>query len=618
MINGGPILNYLFFDETVFDKYKVLTDFFSWKGERKGIVIDDNYYKVKGFGLSKIDMINAYYHIIMMLEALESADESIIRSKIINSIKNDFDNLLACSRVSNEWSKCVKTIVIYLAPLDIDAFLIDRIKKYNTEVEKETTKERPPISIKDFAYEIGDYHLYNSFDFRKALDWYYLINYEINLDIKKQIGIREESIAYLKVFLDNTDENDFDYKYIDGDLYEKYIFTLRILESNKSVSEKCDYTEEFLQRCKLIMSKTKSDIIKRTTFLMLSKVKEKSLLPYLVLLYNKKGNYEITKEKLERIIKSDNSFLLTQISHYIDNREKEGVLEISSVINLSAFLYLCIEIANELKVKELNNEIAYYTSKETFMYSLPSEAKDNDVIGNIAIMNTAYMNDPTEGKLIQKYIVDDYDWKAQINSREDLTANFTFAKCFTEKIDDLPMWEMYGDRAKGVCVVVDGNKLLNQDVTLYRICYVDLDAKTFIPKGINSQINNADLIKNDLSKLKKIYKQFEEDIYAKIALESFFSHISYLFKDKAYSYEQEVRIIDNYVIHNKKFRHTDEDPPKLYLLSDFKLPMTELIFGPKSENVSEQLPYMQEELEKACDIIGIKMPHISKSKIEYK
>ena len=49
---------------------------------------------------------------------------------------------------------------------------------------------------------------------------------------------------------------------------------------------------------------------------------------------------------------------------------------------------------------ELN--VAYYTSLETFMYMLPCDSQKENV-GKLALMNVAYMNDPSEGKILETY-----------------------------------------------------------------------------------------------------------------------------------------------------------------------------------------------------------------------
>lgn len=76
-------------------------------------------------------------------------------------------------------------------------------------------------------------------------------------------------------------------------------------------------------------------------------------------------------------------------------------------------------------------------------------------------------------------------------------------------------------------------------------------------------------------------------------------------------------------INSKRIRHTvvmnGENMPLLYVLSDIRVCIDELILGPKYKDAPWMLPYLQESLEKMCKEIGIKDPvKISYSAIEYR
>lgn len=64
------------------------------------------------------------------------------------------------------------------------------------------------------------------------------------------------------------------------------------------------------------------------------------------------------------------------------------------------------QIKQGLLVKEVDDDvdIAYYTSIDNLFLMLPCKAKKKEYIGKLAIMNISYMNDPNEGKTLQKFL----------------------------------------------------------------------------------------------------------------------------------------------------------------------------------------------------------------------
>lgn len=110
----------------------------------------------------------------------------------------------------------------------------------------------------------------------------------------------------------------------------------------------------------------------------------------------------------------------------------------------------------ELKAEGTEKKIAYYTSSEVFSYMLPVKCtgEKKDRLGKLTVMHLSYMNDPNEGQtLLQTVYGDQYD--AGKKDRKSLNVPYVFVKCFTPRVDYLPMWEMYGDHAKGCCLIID-------------------------------------------------------------------------------------------------------------------------------------------------------------------
>lgn len=107
-------------------------------------------------------------------------------------------------------------------------------------------------------------------------------------------------------------------------------------------------------------------------------------------------------------------------------------------------------------------EIAKYTSFETLIAILKS--------GKIRMNSIVSMNDKTETDFLGDVI---RNYKEEYEQEYDkyLFADKEFITSFTSKIDDLDMWRLYGDNARGVCMVFGRDAKKGDD--LYKIRYID-------------------------------------------------------------------------------------------------------------------------------------------------
>lgn len=281
-------------------------------------------------------------------------------------------------------------------------------------------------------------------------------------------------------------------------------------------------------------------------------------------------------------------------------------------------------ILEELRIDGDGGKISYYCSLSTFEFMLPEKCKGEreDDCGKLSIMNLSYMNDPNEGHILEKLLFSDIPVTSP-DDRIDARVPYAFIKCFTDKIDYLPMWQMYGDEGKGVCLVLDwkGEGALKESankVPLYRVCYIN---KYTTQNGFNvSGKDNPDidvkLINSVLHKLKSIFNRKDmRDAKENIEL---LGGISYLFKDNSYCYENEKRIMISYDTASKDFHHTNQYPPKLFVYSEKPVQLNEVILGPKVENIYDLVPYLEEEIDKMCEKTGKEIPMITYSRIDYK
>ena len=110
--------------------------------------------------------------------------------------------------------------------------------------------------------------------------------------------------------------------------------------------------------------------------------------------------------------------------------------------------------------------------------------------GKFSVMNTSYMNDPNEGLTIKRLL---YDGKLpqEESERQRIENPYIFIKCFTSMVDYLPMWQMYGNSGKGVCLVCKWEDSTNN---LYRVCYVGKSNNgTYAVKNDNPELANNDI-----------------------------------------------------------------------------------------------------------------------------
>ena len=111
----------------------------------------------------------------------------------------------------------------------------------------------------------------------------------------------------------------------------------------------------------------------------------------------------INRQNIFESIRKNHSKTLTPIREYI-NRVEENEQVFKNCFDLLKVRGYTKSIAEFLKRDNSDKtELAYYTSVDTFSYMLPSKAVDK-MLGRLSIMNIAYMNDPNEGKTLQKYL----------------------------------------------------------------------------------------------------------------------------------------------------------------------------------------------------------------------
>lgn len=120
------------------------------------------------------------------------------------------------------------------------------------------------------------------------------------------------------------------------------------------------------------------------------------------------------------------------------------------------------EITDPFLVKdEIDKEVVKYTSFQTLLATLIS--------GKMRINSIVGMNDKTETNFMID-IIKNFRESIEKEGDEYILANRKFITSFSGKKDDLNMWRLYGDNARGVCLVFSLKS--QQDSSLRKIKYV--------------------------------------------------------------------------------------------------------------------------------------------------
>lgn len=137
--------------------------------------------------------------------------------------------------------------------------------------------------------------------------------------------------------------------------------------------------------------------------------------------------------------------------------------------DLAAKCYLLKEDAERLLLEDKmpvrdvdTDEIAKYTTFEGLVAILQS--------GKIRMNSIVSMNDKTETDFLEDCIKN-YKEEYEQDYDKYLFADKEFITSFTTRIDELDMWRLYGDNARGVCMVFERKDKKNDG--LYKINYID-------------------------------------------------------------------------------------------------------------------------------------------------
>lgn len=319
----------------------------------------------------------------------------------------------------------------------------------------------------------------------------------------------------------------------------------------------------------------------------------------------------------------------------VDANEKTVLID--KVKKLLDAAYQCKYIKGLLKCKS-SQKVCYYTKFSSIRKMFKDKADSKDLVGKLPIMHIAYMNDPLEGKLLRKRVLG-YTQDNQVIKRQKATYPYVFAKCFTSRIDDLPMWETYGDHARGCCLIIDTKYKLNKNPYIthresdekyplfYNVCYMNCEETIgdYVLAKDNPDLSEhiVSIINGSIAKLKDLSSYYIDDEDYRFAFDRLLDQITYLFKRADYSYEREKRMLytsntglDNNIVKINAF--DEERVPLLCVFPPFSIHIEEIVLGPKFKDAYLITPWLQQAFEEIDNLIGEdKTTDITVSQIVY-
>lgn len=254
---------------------------------------------------------------------------------------------------------------------------------------------------------------------------------------------------------------------------------------------------------------------------------------------------------------------------------------------------------NKLLGEFNEKEVCRYTTLRSFFEMINNMSfRMNGLVG---------MNDRSEVNYFESYI-DGFERplsKETSSTISKINDRYITSCTLVEKKDDLTLWRLYSDDAKGVCLIFDINsKKLNSHVLLQKVKYAD-------ENGVHKELD--------------FLKQFKEKVESLTGFKFEFrktGNWKHFFKPYEYSIEEEVRllIIDKPSLEKIKsdwvmtYSHSIINPIIDFKLNSVSFPirLKEVILGPKCPEQDTNLVQIKEMIKrKLKDSIGTKRKKIN-------
>lgn len=600
--------------------------------------VQDDYASSSEYGMMTHDDDNALVHAFMMLDRIRRKNNPSHSHRYCDQLVDDLQNLLLCYnfgfRVRREETQTIISSMLAVKgcarPLasSILSYYENYYKSMTEECNSDYHTEYFALNFTDLYIKAADKALFLDQDTDLAMQFYHLAGLwwgdPSSFTVKSSVGKWQLMERRFIDILNNGGKNIQSDKSVFGDVLiplAKVVKALEVGNDNVRITELAN--EGFLAYSQALEKAGDNLHLLRELVITAWALKKFSLLPALCCLKDEQP------ETVRTLTDSAKAAILAirlpdaptyPLRRYLIRPRSRRMDTMKNLLCFACAIDIARKLQNALRIAELGQDMAYYTSLDTLMYMLPARCRDNRDVGKLSVMNLAYMNDPNEGQMLKKYLLSGHG-PGDCDTRKDATYPFVFIKCFTSRVDDLPMWEIYGDHAQGVCIVIDWAKTFRisaQATPLYRVCYLSKLGDIYtLDDNANQQLEHREEIREWLEKLRKICSELT-DSESKRFFDTLLEGITYLFKDSSYHYEKEVRILYAFSEVSDHFQHTDGEYPLLFVQSEFPVIIREIVIGPKFPDRARRMPYIQEQIEYMCEINDSLCPKLTLSNIEYK
>lgn len=591
------------------------------------------------FGLCTNDDTNVLAHAVYVLKELEKKDEPHEiwtfhrRDHLKESLCTDLIHYCTCVKYGCGDKVDLAALMEAALFYGGDKVVYDEVMEWNKDSGTGEPSPLETIFNFDALYiKMGDYLLFLRNDLSAALKFYSLAALTWNVEMPSPYRRKENYFIDFGHQYELLAELSREKNYFSAHPDDKLPFSA--LYNDLLMPDECKEKDIYLAGFMDAMQKELDDAFqenmfrKRAAFIMAVVIIQKYLVEELARLADDadRARWEkdvIAKSQLLRGTLFDS---LARFAWKMKNHQSMPTYSYEDYLLLVKEAHLVSLILQELDAEQNCGYIAYYTSTEVFSYMLPEKCTGSkkERLGKLTVMHLSYMNDPNEGQTLRKALYGP-EFGSDRSGRKALNVPYVFVKCFSPRIDYLPMWEMYGDHARGCCLTIDWNAskmhVDEDEPTLYRVCYLHkMYDGTYAIQRVDNQELGADTctrIQKQLYQLAKISESLSGT--AQEHFDELLGKALYLFKDSSYSYEQELRVIyqtKEGILHTEPKREGDK--PWLFVQTPFPLQLNEVILGPKFPDVSTQVPYLQQQLDEMCEKTSTRMPRITLSEIDYR
>lgn len=592
---------------------------------------------------------------------------------------HDTDFCNASKGVSIEWPSEFPTLIMIINALlfseDIHGFAIieefcENLKEIKTEDEE---KYDYLMDIAKIFAEVGDYYLFSkgrgdiAFNyFRQTVD---IMNYindparygedEYFEDIQKASAVF--SFVYRAIDQRKSLPEDFKLQddqelaeiLADGALisYKNNQILADYLEKRKEIKSLNEYDSLWEGTCKFYDNLSKTRYSKKRKGLLRIDLGVYYILLHKCIIYAffKKLN-NVNRLQIAKLHSDADFFKGLGLWRYksVDDFIKKEYSGDVSAFNLAFDILVNVHVIRTiLEDCPLPKDLAYYTELSTLEYLLPISAQEpkyglkemnkagmsaptvsdlldssgsiTNMVVRYSLMNVGHMNDPMEGKTLLFRLLED---KPESGKKAPISNRYVFLKSFTDRVDDIPMWVMYGGKAKGCCIVLDKDRIIEEgNYKLAKVCYLrENDGNWEIRDADNNGIASTDIIEKRLEDLQNIIKEFvkhDKDKRMEKAI-GLLDPILYLFKSATYCHENEYRIIENTDHYDSRICFTKErDGGKIYIPSKQRVYIKQIILGPKFKAAEDTLPYLEYRCRFLAEELGLKTIEIKMSDADF-